>query len=425
MGDLKICVVGLGYVGLPLAVAFGKVVPIVGFDVKKQRIEELQKKHDSTEEVSDEDLRQANITYTNDPKAIKDCNFIIVAVPTSITAAKMPDFSHLESASKVVGENLSKGSIVVYESTVYPGATEEVCAPIIEKYSGLICGRDFKIGYSPERINPGDKEHTVDKIVKVVAGMDQESTDEIAKVYSMVIKAGVFKAKNIKTAEAAKVIENTQRDLNIALMNELSMIFEKMGIHTRDVLEAAGTKWNFHKYSPGLVGGHCIGVDPYWLTYKAQMLGHHPQVILAGRNINDNMYRQVVNFVHSGLNEVNKTVKGAKVFILGLTFKENITDTRNSKIKDVIDELKKFGANVVAYDPMLTKEQVESFGVEAVDFKDIKNVDCIILATGHNQFKSISLEDIGQKMDRPVLVDVRSFFNCEDAINKRFIYKGL
>lgn len=385
----QIALVGLGYVGLPVAIAFNKAgIPTIGFDVNQTKIEELKKHVDRTGEMSSAELKEAKtITYTANPKDLKKANFIIVAVPTPITKANAPDLSLLESASRLVGQNLAKGSYVVFESTVYPGVTEDVCGPIIEKESGLKSGKDFFLGYSPERINPGDKEHTLAKIVKVVAGQTTSATKVIAATYEIVCHAGVHIAPTIKTAEAAKVIENTQRDLNIALMNELSLIFHRMNIDTHAVLEAAGTKWNFLKFTPGLVGGHCIGVDPYYLVHKAQELGHHPQVIAAGRRVNDSMAQFVAEQVIEGLIQTHKNICESKVLVMGLTFKENVNDMRNSKIKDAITHLQKLGVTVIGYDPYLTKSEIKSeFGIPSINkLTDI--YDAIIIATPHTVFK--------------------------------------
>jgi len=417
----KICLVGLGYVGLPLAVEFGKSQEVIGYDVSEKRVSELKNGVDSSEEVNADELKNTKIIYTFDPSNISEATFIIVAVPTPISESKVPDLTYLESASEIVGKNLSKGAVVVYESTVYPGATEEICAPLLEKHSGQKLGVDFKIGYSPERINPGDKEHTVDKIVKVVSGMDEESAKRIAEVYKSVITAGVHIAKDIKTAESAKVIENIQRDLNIALMNELSLIFDKMGIATKDVLEAAGTKWNFHKYHPGLVGGHCIGVDPYYLTYKAQQMGYEPQIILAGRNINEHMSKQVADLVIRSLNKNN-----AKVAVFGLTFKENVRDYRNTKAKDVIRELKDHGYEVIGCDPLIEDDIVKSeFGVDNYKMDDIEKIDCAVMISPHDEFKELTLEKLKSIMDQPILVDVPSYYNSKEAKDLGFLYRAL
>ncbi len=427
MDDVKICVVGLGYVGLPLAVEFGKKTKVIGFDVNKKRIDDLKHGIDNSNELTSDELEKADIEFTCDPKRIQEADFIIAAVPTPITNAKVPDLKYVESASEIIGSNMSKGSIVVYESTVYPGATEEVCIPILEKNSGMRYMRDFKVGYSPERINPGDKEHTVNKIVKVVAGCDKDSLEKIANVYELIIDAGVFRAKDIRTAEAAKVIENIQRDLNIALMNELSLIFERMGIRTLDVIEAAGTKWNFHKYYPGLVGGHCIGVDPYYLTYKAQELGYNPQIILAGRSINEYMAKHVSEMAIACLGKLKKPLNECNVLILGLTFKENVPDFRNSKAKDIIKELKKFHIKVRACDPLVEDDIIDSrFKAEPVGVNKLPKTDCVIFLVPHKEFGMITLEKIKDLMgEHPILIDVRSRFKKEEAEKLSIDYKEL
>ena len=386
----RIAVVGLGYVGLPLAVEFGKLVPTIGFDLNQKRIKELQKAVDSNSETSTRDIKDSRfLEVTADPKKLKQARFIIVAVPTPINKNKQPDLFYVTSASELVGKNMAKGSIVVFESTVYPGVTEDVCVPILEKCSGLTYGKDFKVGYSPERINPGDKEHSIKTIVKVVSGCDPETLEEVAAVYSMIVKAGVYKAESIKCAEAAKVIENTQRDLNIALMNELSIIFHKMGIDTISVLKAAATKWNFINMRPGLVGGHCIGVDPYYLTFKAEELGYHPEVILAGRRINDNMGKYIAEQTVKLLIEANKTVKGAKALIMGITFKENVSDIRNSRVIDIVTELKEFGVDVIVCDPLADSDAVQhEYGIKLTKYnKDIK-ADVVVIAVNHAAFKN-------------------------------------
>ena len=422
---MKLCIIGLGYVGLPLALEFSKVFRTVGFDINKERIEQLENNQDKTNESTEEELKNSSIFFTSDPKNIKEADFIIIAVPTPLTSSKKPDLSFVESASKIAGENLKKHTIIVYESTVYPGTTEEICIPILEKYSNLKCGQDFKIGYSPERINPGDKEHTIDKIIKIVSGMDQETTDKIAEVYNKIIKAGIHKAKNIKVAEAAKVIENIQRDLNIALMNELSLIFHKLNIDTKEVLEAAGTKWNFLKFYPGLVGGHCIPVDPYYLTYKAEQLGYNPKVILAGRSINDYMPKYIADLIIKALNQSDKILKNSKVLLLGLTFKENVKDTRNSRAKDIINELKEYNIDVIAYDPLVDDSEKE-FNIKNINLNEINDIDCILLINSHNEFKNITIDRLLEiTTENPVLIDIRSFFNKEEAEKKGFIHKSL
>ena len=420
----QICVVGMGYVGLPLAVAFNKEFNVIGFDISEKKINDLKNSIDVTNEVSKQELSNCNIEFTNDASKIDQADFVIVAVPTPIDEDKIPDLYCVESASEIVGKNLKKGAIVVFESTVYPGTTEEICLPIIEKESGLKCGKDFKIGYSPERVNPGDKEHTVEKIVKIVSGMDKESTEKIAEIYGKVIKAGIHKAPNIKTAEAAKVIENIQRDLNIALANELSLIFERMNINTREVIEAAGTKWNFHKYYPGLVGGHCISIDPYYLTYKARRLGYEPKVILAGREINEFMSKHLNNMVLRALIAQKKHIMGSTALIMGLTFKENVPDTRNSKIKDVIGYLKKYSIKVKGYDPVITEEDFKHFEIDK--YQEGDKFDVIIVFSPHNVFKEISLDKLKSwTTDKPILIDVKAFYNQKEAEEKGFYYKTL
>jgi UDP-N-acetyl-D-galactosamine dehydrogenase len=419
-----VAVVGLGYVGLPLAASFAKHIKVVGFDINAKRVEELQQGVDRTGEVLGGDLKSPNISYTADPKALRACKYIVVAVPTPVDNANVPDLEPVESASRIVGENLSKGSIVVFESTVYPGVTEEVCLPILEEKSGLKLG-DFKIGYSPERINPGDHEHTVDKITKVVSGCDKETLDELCALYGLVAKA-VHPAPNIKTAEAAKVIENIQRDLNIALMNELSLIFARLGLNTDEVLAAAGTKWNFHKYHPGLVGGHCIGVDPYYLTYRAQQLGYHPQVILAGRQINDSMPIRVGEMVVKALSHAGKPIKGATVLLLGLTFKENVPDIRNSRIHDTITYLQDFGVGVIGCDPLLDAATVKKyFGIENFEFDKAPSCDAMIVVNKHNAFRSLTLDALKSKMSPPVLVDLKNLFDRVAARAAGFDYQSL
>lgn len=429
--NIKIAVVGLGYVGLPLAVAFGKsrFAPVVGLNKSQSRIDWLKAGHDPNKDVLDEDLKQAKIEFTLDSSVLSRANFIIVTVPTPINKAKQPDLSPVIKASEMIGKYIKPGTVVVYESTVYPGVSEDVCVPIIEKLSGLKCGNDWKIGYSPERVNPGDYEHTLERIVKVVSGMDAETLELVSAVYGEICKGGVHKAPNIKTAEAAKVIENIQRDLNIALMNELCLIFHRLGINTKDVIDAAGTKWNFHKYQPGLVGGHCIGVDPYYLTYRAQELGYNPEVILAGRRINDWMPEYVADLMIRGLVEAGKIVQGSRVLVMGLTFKEDIRDIRNSKIYDTIKKLQSYGVRVLGYDPNLREEEIEKFGVEYVSTPVSElRVDGIVLATLHKQFKEMKLEDFAGCFNgngRGVLVDVKSYYFTEAKNRAGIIYKCL
>ena len=407
----KIAVVGLGYVGLPIAVAFGKQQRVIGFDINKAKIAELQKGLDRTGEVSSADLKATDVHYTYQPGDLKTADFIIVAVPTPINEALQPDLTALRRSSELIGANLTPGSIVVFESTVYPGATEEVCRPILEQASGMKCGVDFKLGYSPERINPGDKEHTLEKITKVVSAQDEASLDIIANTYGLVVKAGIHRAPSIKVAEAAKVIENTQRDLNIALMNELALIFHRLGIDTKSVLEAAGTKWNFLKFSPGLVGGHCIGVDPYYLTSKAESVGYHPQVILAGRRINNGMGKFIAEQTMKQLSELARPVKDLKVAVLGLSFKENVPDLRNSRVPDIIHELREYGVQVLVHDPIVEPEEaVEEYGIHLSTWDHLSDIDGIILAVAHRAYADMGL----QKLLKPlrsqregVVIDVK------------------
>lgn len=409
---VQICVVGLGYVGLPLAIHLSKTYSVYGFDVNPRRVESLKSGKDLNHDVPDSELAGSNVKFVSDPAVVSECDLIIVAVPTPITKAKKPDLKYLHSASSLVGKHLKAGSIVVFESTVYPGATEEECVPVIERESGLKCGKDWKIGYSPERINPGDTVHTVDKITKIVAGMDEESTEKIADVYSAV--TAVHKASSIKVAEAAKVIENTQRDLNIALVNELSLIFRRIGIDTLEVLEAAGTKWNFLPFRPGLVGGHCIGIDPFYLTYKAEELGYNPQVILAGRKINDDMPLEVVKLVMEGLNKHSKAVRGSKVLVMGVTFKEDVKDARNSKVEDVIVELERLGAEVKVHDPHYPSIDIGGRERQSVSLSGL-SVDAVVLAVPHSHYSAISLGEIRSWMNDPVIVDVKGALQSKEV----------
>ena len=419
-GEEKISLVGLGYVGMPIAVAFSKKVKVVGFDLNAKKIELYKNGIDPTNEVGDEAIKACTVDFTADETKLKEAKFHIVAVPTPVNDDHTPDLTPVEGASTIVGRNLTKGSIVVYESTVYPGVTEDICIPILEKESGLKCGVDFKIGYSPERINPGDKVHRLETIVKIVSGMDEESLDEIAKVYELVVEAGVHRAESIKVAEAAKVIENSQRDINIAFMNELSIIFNKMGIDTQSVLKAAGTKWNFLKFFPGLVGGHCIGVDPYYLTYTAEQLGYHSQIILSGRRIIDDMGKYVAESIVKNLIKADVAIKSAKVAILGFTFKENCPDTRNTKIIDIYNELKEYGITATVADPAADADEAKwLYGMEFVDMSTIKDCDAVILAVAHEQFKDLTQADF-DKMFKPgdnntkVLADIKGLLNRKE-----------
>lgn len=391
----KISLIGLGYVGMPIAVAFAKKIEVIGFDIHDEKIELYKKGIDPTKEVGNDVIKNTSVDFTSDETRLKESKFHIVAVPTPVKEDRTPDLTPVKSASRTLGRNLTKGSIVVFESTVYPGVTEEICVPILEKESGLKCGVDFKVGYSPERINPGDKEHRLETIIKVVSGMDSETLDIVAKVYELVVDVGVYKAESIKVAEAAKVIENAQRDINIAFMNELSIIFNKMDIDTKAVLEAAGTKWNFLNFSPGLVGGHCIGVDPYYLTYKAEQIGYHSQIILSGRKINDDMGKYVAENTVKKMIKANKQINGAKVAIFGVTFKENCPDVRNTKVVDVIKELEEYGVDVKVVDPAADKEDLwHEYRIELSDQKDINDMDAVIFAVPHDEFKDIQLEDV-------------------------------
>lgn len=406
----KIAVMGLGYVGLPVAVAFGQTHPVVGFDIKSARITELKAGHDSTEEVLPADLAQANIQYTDQIEDLKKCDFFIIAVPTPVDSGNKPDLSPLIGASRSVGKALKKGDIVVYESTVYPGATEEDCVPVLEKESGLKFGIDFTVGYSPERINPGDKEHTFTKIKKIVSGSDAATLEIVAEVYASVVVAGVHRASSIKVAEAAKVIENTQRDLNIALMNELAVIFKRMDIDTQEVLDAAGSKWNFMPFKPGLVGGHCIGVDPYYLTHKAEKLGYIPQVILAGRRINDNMGRFVARNTIKTMIAKGIDVSKSTIGVLGITFKENCPDIRNSKVIDIIRELQDYGVNVVVADPHADSADVQhEYNLPLSPINAQNQVDALVVAVSHTEYRNLNAQQLREmvKGPSPVIVDVK------------------
>ena len=409
-----IAVVGLGYVGFPLAVEFGKVRETIGFDLSEEKVESYRQFVDPTGELPDDDIRAASkLTVTTDPGLIGQADYIIVAVPTPIDEARRPDFGPLVSASRTVGQNMKKGAIVVYESTVYPGATEEECIPVLEEHSGLKWKQDFHIGYSPERINPGDKEHTLTRIIKVVSGDDAHTLDLVADLYDSIITAGVYRASSIQVAEAAKVIENTQRDLNIALMNELTIIFGKMGIDTVEVLEAAGTKWNFLPFRPGLVGGHCIGVDPYYLTYKADMLGYHPQVILSGRRINDGMGAYIAAQTVKQLINNGTAIKGSKVHVFGLTFKEDVPDLRNSRVIDIIHELESFGVDVDVHDPLASKDEaLDEYDVKLSGWDALPVADAIIMAVAHEEFLDKPLSDYQQKVvEGGCFIDVKSKFD--------------
>jgi UDP-N-acetyl-D-glucosamine/UDP-N-acetyl-D-galactosamine dehydrogenase len=412
--SMIIGVVGLGYVGLPLAVEFGKIHKTIGFDLSSEKVDSYKRFVDPTGEVSSQALRAAaKLEVTTDPKSLAAADLIVIAVPTPVDEARQPDFSPLIGASRTTGQHMKKGAIVIYESTVYPGATEEVCVPVLEQYSGMKWKKDFHVGYSPERINPGDKEHTLTTIVKVVSGDNESTLEKVATLYTSVVKAGVYKASSIKVAEAAKVIENTQRDLNIALMNELAIIFNKIGIDTLEVLQAAGTKWNFLPFRPGLVGGHCIGVDPYYLTNKAEMLGYHPEVILAGRRINDGMGKFIAEQTIKQMIASGSHVKDATVNILGLTFKENCPDLRNSRVIDVINELRSYGVKIAVHDPVpIQAEARDEYGIDLVAWEDLPPADAIVAAVAHNDFLKRDANDFAKKLvNNGCFIDVKSQFD--------------
>lgn len=424
----KLSLVGLGYVGMPIAVAFAKKIDVIGFDLNEKKIELYKSGIDPTREVGDDAIKATKVEFTADETKLREAKFHIVAVPTPVNDDHTPDLTPVEGASRILGRNLTKGSIVVFESTVYPGVTEDVCVPILEKESGLKCGVDFKIGYSPERINPGDKVHRLETITKIVSGMDEETLDVVANVYELVVEAGVHRAESIKVAEAAKVIENSQRDINIAFMNELSIIFNKMGIDTQSVLKAAGTKWNFLKFYPGLVGGHCIGVDPYYLTYKAEMLGYHSQIILSGRRINDDMGKYVAENVVKKLIADDKAVRNARVAILGFTFKENCPDTRNTKIIDIVNELREYGIEPMIADPAADADEAKRlYGVEFCDVADVKDCDAVVLAVAHEEFSGFDMAYIDSMFkagenEKKVLVDIKGVLNRKEYESAGYSY---
>ena len=426
----KLALVGLGYVGMPIAVAFAKKgINVIGFDLNKKKIEIYKSGIDPTMEVGDEEIKKTTLEFTSDESKLKEAKFIIVAVPTPVNLDHTPDLTPVEGASEIVGRNLTKGSIVVFESTVYPGVTEDVCVPIMEKESGLKCGVDFKVGYSPERINPGDKVHRLENIHKIVSGMDKESLEEIKNVYDLVIEVGTSPVSSIKTAEAVKVVENSQRDINIAFMNELAMVFDKMGIDTNEVVDGMNTKWNALGFRPGLVGGHCIGVDPYYFTYQAEKLGYHSQIILNGRIVNDSMGSYIADAAIKQMIEVGQAPKKSKVVILGLTFKENCPDTRNSKVDDIIKQLNTYGIEPIVVDPWASeRDAMNEYGVTLTKLEDIKDADCIIVAVAHNEFKELSLYDIKKMFKNSisdkekVLIDVKGLYKVSDLENSGMRY---
>ncbi|WP_411843780.1 nucleotide sugar dehydrogenase [Salinicoccus sp. HZC-1] len=420
----KIGVVGLGYVGLPVAVAFGKIGEVIGFDINDSRIEELKGGYDRTNEVDRQKFELTDVKFTSDKEVLRSVDFIIVSVPTPINEHNQPDLGPLIKASETVGSVLTEDAIVVYESTVYPGATEEICVPVLEQFSGLVCGRDFFVGYSPERINPGDREHTFEKITKVVSGQTPEVTDIIAEVYNSVVKAGVYKAESIQVAEAAKVIENIQRDVNIALMNELAVIFNKLGISTREVLEAAGTKWNFLKFSPGLVGGHCIGVDPYYLTHKAQAVGHHPEVILAGRRINDNICKHIISSMVKTMLCKGLVVQGATINMLGLTFKENTPDLRNTKVINLIKELHEFGFNIAVNDPVADPDEAKRFyDIDLKDKEDLGKTNVMMFAVCHDEYRRNKRAYLDYLSDDGLVIDIKGIIETEDLRGTQTVWR--
>lgn len=420
-GKEKIAIIGLGYVGMPIAVAFARKVRVIGFDLNSKKIDLYKSGVDPTNEVGDE-IKATTVEFTSDEKALQSAKFFIVAVPTPINQDKTPNLEPVESASEIIGRNLMKDSIVVYESTVYPGVTEDVCIPILEKESGLKCGIDFKVGYSPERINPGDKDHRVENIRKIVSGMDEQSLQEIKKVYDLVIEAGTYPVSSIKTAEAIKVVENSQRDINIAFMNELAIVFDRIGIDTNEVVDGMNTKWNALRFRAGLVGGHCIGVDPYYFTYEAEKLGYHSQIVLAGRKVNDSMGEFVADAAIKKMILSGKAVRDAKVVILGLTIKENCPDIRNSKVKDIINRLKEYGIKPIVVDPWANKiDAMSDYGIKLMLLSEVKEVDCIIIAVAHDEFKKLTLEEINKlyssdiNNEEKILIDAKGIFNVKDV----------
>lgn len=426
-GEEKVSLVGLGYVGMPIAIAFARKIKVVGFDLNEEKIKLYKSGVDPTNEVGNEVIKNTTVDFTADPAKLKEAKFHIVAVPTPVNSDHSPDLRPVEGASRILGQNLTKGSVVVFESTVYPGVTEDICVPILERESGLKCGVDFKIGYSPERINPGDKVHRLETITKIVSGMDEETLDTVARVYELVVEAGVYRAESIKVAEAAKVIENSQRDINIAFMNELSIIFHKMDIDTQAVLNAAGTKWNFLKFAPGLVGGHCIGVDPYYLTYIADQLGYHSRIILAGRRINDGMGKYVAESLVKNLIKTDIPVKSAKVAILGFTFKENCPDTRNTKVIDIYNELGEYGILPLVVDPEADADEAKRlYGITFGTMDEIKDMDAVIIAVSHRQFTEFTKEKISsfynEKNSQKVLMDIKGVLNRQEYLSEDFLY---
>lgn len=424
----KISVIGLGYVGMPLAVSFAEKVDVIGFDLNEKKIEMYKSGQDPTNEIGDEAIKQTKVDFTSDESKIKNSKFHIVAVPTPINLDKTPNFEPIEKASSIIGRNLTKGSTVVYESTIYPGGTEDICVPILEKESGLKCGIDFKVGYSPERINPGDKVNTLEKIIKIVSGIDEETLEEIAKVYELIIEAGVHRATSIKVAEAAKVVENSQRDINIAFMNELAIVFDRMNVDTKDVVDAMNTKWNALKFSPGLVGGHCIGVDPYYFVYEAERLGYHSQIISSGRKINDGVGKFISEAIIKQLIHTNKIVKQSRVVILGLTFKENTPDIRNSKVADIVKGLNDYGVEPIVVDPNADSlEAKKEYGIELSEINNVKEADCVVFAVAHKEFKKMDINEVDNMFKESsnkekIIIDVKSIFDKSEITNLGYKY---
>ena len=429
--EANLAVVGLGYVGLPIAVAFADKVNTIGFDINEEKITNYKSGIDPTEEVGEEKIRATALQFTSEEKDLQKAGFIIVAVPTPVNGDETPDLNPVVGASKIVGRNLSKGSIVVFESTVYPGVTEDICIPILEKESGLRCGQDFKIGYSPERINPGDKVHRLENITKIVSGMDKETLEEIAAVYELIIEAGVYKAESIKVAEAAKLVENSQRDINIAFMNEFAMVCELMGINTKSVIDAMNTKWNALGFHPGLVGGHCIGIDPYYFIYKAKMLGYHSQIIAAGRKINNSMGSFVADAVIKSLIQADLNVRHANIYVFGITFKEDCPDIRNSRAFDVLKRLAEYGIQTKVVDPVADqKEAKHEFGIDLVGMEKVREADCLIFLVAHKQFKELQLAEVDalynqQSSNKRVIIDVKSIFEANTFKDNDYIYWNL
>lgn len=425
----KIAVIGLGYVGLPIAVAFARKTEVIGFDVSQSKIEAYRSGIDATGDVGNDVLKATTAYFTSDERKLGEASFYIVAVPTPVQGGNVPDLKYLQGASQTVGRNLAKGSIVVFESTVYPGVTEEICVPILEAESGLTCGVDFKIGYSPERINPGDKVHRLENITKIVSGMDEETLDIVARTYGLIIEAGVYRAESIKVAEAAKVIENAQRDINIAFMNELSMLFNNMGINTKAVLQAAGTKWNFLPFTPGLVGGHCIGIDPYYLTYKAEDTGYHSKIILAGRHINDGMGKYVAQQIIKKLVKQKENINTAKIGFLGLSYKENSTDIRNTKVTDIIHELEEYGMTTLVADPNVDKHQVHAeYGIELTELDDLQGLNVVVVAVPHSQFAQMGVKDFDKLFDtgrRKLIIDIKGMYDKREFERNGYDYWSL